>query len=349
LASAAGTRPFDIERDAPADQRGRDAAEHEVGVGDGRFVAAVRIAHRPRHGAGAARPDLEMALAADPGDRAAANADGGDVDHRDADGKLPDRTAIGEVRLGAFDQAEIGRGAAGVERHEIGKAGNVRDHRAAQRTGGRPGERGRDRLAQNLLGTRDAAARLHDQERLFAQRPELVVHALEIAIEIRLDESIDQRGHRPLVLAVFRQHGAGQRQHRLGIFLGHDFRHTALMRVVGVGMQQADADRLDLMELEEPSGVAHARLVERPQLFALEIQAAADLTGILQRHQPVRLHPEIGIAIALRHRLTRDFEDMAEALGDDQAERTNIALQEGVGGDGRAVGQPEHIGRAGAR
>ena len=126
-------RALDIERDAAADQRRRNAAQHQIGIGDGRLVAAVRITHRPGLGAGAARADLEMAFAADPGDRAAAGADGLDVDHRDAHRERPDRSAIGDMRLAAFDQAEIGRGAAGIQRHQIGKAGDLRDHGAAER------------------------------------------------------------------------------------------------------------------------------------------------------------------------------------------------------------------------
>ena len=127
------------------------------------------IAHRPGLGAGAARADLEMALAADPGDRSAAGADGLDVDHRDAHRKRADRAAVGDVRPAALDQAEIGRGAAGVERHHVGKAGEFRDHRAAERAGGRSGERRGDRLAHHLLRARDAAARLHHQERLVVE------------------------------------------------------------------------------------------------------------------------------------------------------------------------------------
>ena len=70
---------------------------------------------------------------------------------------------------------------------------------------------------------------------------------------------------------------------------------------------------------KESCGGAHAGLVERPQLLAEEIEPAADLADITQRHDALRLHPEIGVAIALRHRLAGDFQDMAEALGDDQA------------------------------
>ena len=152
----------------PPIRRGGNAAEHQIGVGDGRLVAAVRVAHRSGLGAGAARSDLEMALAGDPGDRAAAGADGLDVDHRNAHREGADRAAVGDVRLAAFDQAEIGRGAAGVERHDVGKAGDLGDHRAAERAGRRSRQRRGDRLAHHLLGARDAAARLHDQERLVA-------------------------------------------------------------------------------------------------------------------------------------------------------------------------------------
>ncbi len=68
------------------------------------------------------------------------------------------------------------------------------------------------------------------------------MHAFEIAFHVRLDESVDQRRHRALIFAIFGQHHAGQRQRRVRIFLGHDFGDAALMRVVGVGMQEADAD-----------------------------------------------------------------------------------------------------------
>ena len=80
----AGAGALDGEQDAAADQRRRKAPERKVGVGDGHLAAAVRIAHWPGLGAGAARADLEVALARDPGDRAAAGADGVDVDHRHA-------------------------------------------------------------------------------------------------------------------------------------------------------------------------------------------------------------------------------------------------------------------------
>ena len=80
-------------------------------------------------------------------------------------------------------------------------------------------------------------------------------------------------------------------------------------------------------------------LVERPEFFAEEIITAAGLAHVAQRDKALGLHPEIRIAIALRHRLTRDFENMAEAFGDDQAEAGDLTLQQGIGGNGSAVRQ----------
>ena len=59
-----------------------EPAEHQIGVGHGRLGAAASIRGGAGHRAGAARPDPESAALVDIGDRAAAGADGVNVDHR---------------------------------------------------------------------------------------------------------------------------------------------------------------------------------------------------------------------------------------------------------------------------
>ena len=345
----AGTRARHIERDAAADQRRRNAAEHQIGIRDGRLAAAVRVAHRAGLGAGAPRPDLEIALAADPGDRAAAGADGLDIDHRDADRKRTDRAAVGEMRLAAFDQAEIRRGAAGVERNHIVETRDPGDDGAADGAGRRARQRGGDRLAHHLIGAGDAARRLHHQERPLAQPgAERLVDTAQIALHVRLDEHVDQRRHGALVLAVFGQHLARQRHRAARIFLRDDLGDAALMRRVGIGMHEADPDRGDVVVAKIARRGAHARLVERSQLVAAKIETAAGLAHEPQRHDAGGLHPEIRIAVALGHRLAGDFQDVAKALGHDQAEPVDATLQQRVGGDRGAVGEPRHIGDASA-
>ena len=91
--------------------------------------------------------------------------------------------------------------------------------------------------------------------------------AAQIALHVRLDERVDQRGHRAFVFAILRQHVAGQRQRALRIFLGDDLGDAALMRGVGVGVHQADADRADVVLAEELHRGADAGLIERPKLL----------------------------------------------------------------------------------
>jgi len=342
-------RTCGIKRHAAADERGRDAPQNKIGIGDGRLGAAAGIAHRAGLGARAPRPDLEVAFAADPGDRSAAGADGLDVDHRDAHGIRADRAAVGHVRLAAFDQAEVGRGAAGIERHHVGEAGDLGDHRARERASRGTRQRRRDRLAQHLIGAGHAAARLHDEERLVLQAgAERLVHAIEIALHVRLDEGVDQGRDRALVLAVFRQHRAGERQRAVGIVLRENVRDAALVGGIGIGVNEADADGADTLVAEEMRGGAHARLVQRANFLAAKIQAPADLAHGMERHDALGLHPEIGIAVAHGYRLAGNFQEMAEAGGDDQSEPADRALQKRVGGDRRAVGKPGDVVRRGA-
>ena len=64
---------------------GADAAEHDIGVGDGRLGAAAAVAGGPGLRAGAFRADLDARERIDCRDRAAAGADLDHLDHRDAD------------------------------------------------------------------------------------------------------------------------------------------------------------------------------------------------------------------------------------------------------------------------
>ena len=53
---------------------------------------------------------------------------------------------------------------------------------------------------------------------------------------------------------------------------------------------------------------AGAVLVEGPHLGAGEVEPAADALDQVARHDPVGLHPEVGVAVAVGHRLPGDLE-----------------------------------------
>ena len=205
-------------------------------------------------------------------------------------------------------------------------------------------------LLHDLLGARDAAARLHDQERLVLEAgAELVVHAPQIALHVRLDEGVDQGGHRALVFAIFRQHVAGERQRAVRIFLARRSRRRGARargwRRSGSGRRRSRA---------RPAGERTARRRARSPRRAAAAPARGNSSRPptsrtkSQRHDALGLHPEIGIAVALGHRLAGDLQDVPEARGDDQAERADLALQQRIGGDRRAVGEAGDVVRRAA-
>jgi hypothetical protein len=102
-------------------------------------------------------------------------------------------------------------------------------------------------------------------------------------------------------------------------------------------MEQTNANRNDALVAKESRCVAHRLFIERPQFLSKKIQPATHFAYVAQWYDALRLHPEIRISVALRHSLSGDLENMAKALGDDQAKAGDLALQERVGRDGRAV------------
>ena len=92
---------LDIERKRAAEEEfGIETAERQVRVRHRRLRAAAAITDRPRTRAGAARTDDEAPARLDRGDRAAAGADGADLDHRQAHRQAVDLPLRHERRLG---------------------------------------------------------------------------------------------------------------------------------------------------------------------------------------------------------------------------------------------------------
>ena len=115
-----------------------EIAEHQIGVGDGRFGAALAIAGRPRRRAGALRPDMQDAAGIDPRDRAAAGADRGDIEAVERDAVAGDAAVHDQRRLAVDDEADVGAGAAHIERDQVGLTREPRRVDAAGDAAGRP-------------------------------------------------------------------------------------------------------------------------------------------------------------------------------------------------------------------
>ena len=175
-----------------------DAAEHEIGVGDGRLGAAAAVAGRARLGAGAVRADRDRPQRVDPGDRAAAGADLDHLDHGDAQ-RQP--AALHEA-VDARHLEDCGRSAAApgrsgrswrwcrpCRRTAPGQAA-LRARCGRRRWRRRPGRiRPGGPGSGSQYRARQAAARQHEIERARRGRSHLKLarQAVEIARHQRLD------------------------------------------------------------------------------------------------------------------------------------------------------------------
>src|SRR3546814_9969694 len=93
----------------------------------------------------------------------------------------------------------------------------------------------------------------------------------QIARHDRLDVGIGAGGRLALVFAEFRADvgGTGDPQVRQGRL--QDLRDADLVRRVGVGVQQADSERLDAVFLQGGDEIQDRRIVERDQRLAAAV------------------------------------------------------------------------------
>ena len=159
----------------------------------------------------------------------------------------------------------------------------------------------------------------------------------DVAADVGLHGRVDERGHRALVLAVLAEHLARDRDDRVGVLAAQDVAHPQLVGIVGVGVDQADADGGDALVLE-PAGRRDGRLlVEGADLRTGEVEPTTHRAHAVRRDDAVGLDPEVGVPVAVGHRLAGDLEHELVALGGDEAERLDLALEQLVGRHRRAV------------
>ena len=280
---------FGIESEAAAQQVGRQVAEGEMGVRDGRLDAAAAVADRPRHGTGALRAHDQRARVRHARDGTAACADGDDVDHRQADRPVADAAGGGETRLAAVDQGDVGRGAADVDADQVRVPAAGADIGRTDRAGRRAGQRRLDGRAPHGARAGHPAARLHQQQRRGdALLGDARIQPRHVGRHHRHDAGVEDGRHAALVLAEHGQHLAGQRDQRVRHLLGEDGGDAALVRGVGVAVQQHDGDRADALLADRrsppraprPRRAAAARARRgrcgrRPRRCARAVQAAS--------------------------------------------------------------------------
>ena len=257
--SSARARGLDVERLRAAEEViGIQVSAHHVSVGDGRARSAPAIAGRAGVGARALGADHEEAAAIDSGDGAAAGGDRRHVEGGHVD--LPARDdAFGRLqRRAAFDEGDVGAGAAHVEGHEPAPRVIARQQGARLRAAGRAGEqRVHGAPARHRRGERhDAAVRLHQEAALRADAGlvEALRQMIDVAHEHGLEIRIEERRRHARPFAQSRQHLARDRDVQIGRFLECDAARLLLVRRVHEREQVADRDRADALLFQLANG-----------------------------------------------------------------------------------------------
>ncbi len=161
-------------------------------------------------------------------------------------GHAPMRPSVVTSALAAPDQADVGAGAADVDRDHVGEARGGADQARPDHAGGGAGQRGVDALLARDRRADHAAVRLHDPERRRDPAlPEPPLEPLDVAADQRLHVGVERGRHRALVLAEDGEDLAGQRHRRAGVLRAQELARAALVGRVRVGVEEADRDRVD--------------------------------------------------------------------------------------------------------
>ena len=157
-------------RAAAQKMRRIEIAKYQVGIRHRRIVAAMAVTRGPGHRAGALRADMQDAAVIDTAYRSAAGAETDDVEAVQREAMSADAATADQGWLAIDDQADIGAGAAHVERDQIVRAEQLRRVTAAGNTAGRAGQHAACRESRRFGDRCHAAMRLNDQDRAVVTR-----------------------------------------------------------------------------------------------------------------------------------------------------------------------------------
>ena len=238
--------------------------------------------------------------------------------------------------MAALDQRALRGRAADVEREHVRLPDQPAELGGAPEParGARLDHRDRDLL--RLVDGVHAGVRLQNVELpREAGLAHTVGEAREVPLGNRLHVGREHSGARALVLAPLAGDRVRGDDGDLRPQLADALEHRLLMARVGVGVEQADGDRLDALGLEVLDDRRNAAQVERRALAAVVREPARHLAPQVARHERRRLHVvEVEVVGAIA---ARDLERVAEALSGDQRRLHALALGDRVDDERGAV------------
>ena len=244
-------------------------------------------------------------------------------------------------RLAAGGDADVGRGAADVERDHVLKATAASGVDASQLAGRRPRQHQVDRGLVALVERRHPARALHQVRRtahpLLLQR---LVQPVEVATHAWSDVGVDRRRREALVLAVLRAYLAGDRHERPGHSRSVSSRNRCSWASLTKRAEQADRHRLDALTGQVAQLALGRLLVQRSQHAAIGEHPLGHAAAVLAQHQRPRLLRDVlHDAEVQRLAVPGDVQHVPEAVGGDHPDASAAALEDRVGPDRRPVQQ----------
>ena len=183
-----------------------------------------------------------------------------------------------------------------------------------------------------------AAARLHDHDwRRDSDRLEIGLHGSGVAGDHGLDVGVDDGRAGALVFLDLGQHFGRDRHERAGRHLRDEVAGAPFVGAVEPGVQVADRNRVDVLVEEALDRRAHRGLVEGRVLSGPRVHPRWHLPAKVPGHEGGRLLP-VNV-VELVHPHAADLEDVAEALGGDEAGGGAGPGNDGVGRHRRPVGK----------
>ena len=239
-------------------------------------------------------------------------------------------------RLGIVDQADLGGRAAHVEgEHAVERAlpGDVACEDGAAH---RPGFDEANGEADRRPDVGDAAAGEHDEERTVETGlAQASLQVAQVARHHRLNVGIGTGGRETLVLAHLRRDLGGKGDGEVRQRVLQDRAHTALVRRVDVGVQEADRRALDPLGGELRGRGFDRPFVEGQDRLARGVEPLGNGEAPLPRHQRHRLlHVDV---VLLEAALRPHLDGIAEAFRRHQRGPCALALDQRVGGERGAV------------
>lgn len=322
-----------------AGQRGAQSAEGDVGVAVRRLRAAGVVAGRPGGGARGLGTVAQRPRLVEPGERAAAGADRQDLNAREDDRvAVLDRPLLGDAQLAVVDETDVGARPAHVEPDGVGVAGLDGEVSRRDGTGGDARGREPDREAvDHPRRHRSATGVQEEQVTVVAVGGEFVAQPVDVSGDQRREHGVGSGRVEAFVLEDLGQDLGRRAQVHPRQLLGEDLAHPSLVSRVGVGVDEAHGDGLDLALLEEPGDLAGLDLVERLDDLARIVDPLGDLEAVAAA--------DVGAADVLVGvpqvvlRAVTDLQDVAESARRHHRGLGETPGDEGVRGDGRAVGE----------